>query len=155
MKLQRHIHTLALIAMLVSGCSTRPRPFVATLAAPAASETAYQSDLETCRTLVRKGVKTGFKDAAVITGVGVAGAAGAGAAVTGAGLVGIGTSGGAAAAATAGLLIVPLGLGFGVSRLIRSGREKKYKAAMGNCLAEHGYSVSAWTPAKKVKTVRR
>lgn len=39
----------------------------------------------------------------------------------------------------------------GVSRAIRSGREKKLKQAMGRCLEEYGYQVEAWTLAKKAK----
>ena len=154
MKGHSGICTLMIIATLAGGCSTRPREFSATLNPPAADVATYDHDFGVCRALVRNGVKSGFKDAAVMTGVGVAGAFGTGAAMAGAGAVGIGMSGGAAAAATAGLLIVPIGLGFGVSRMIRSGRERRQKVAMENCLAEYGYTPTGWTVVKRIKTAK-
>jgi hypothetical protein len=64
-------------------------------------------------------------------------------------MVGITSSGGAAAAATAAMPVVGLLLGFGVSRMIRSGRERKYKRAMATCLAEYDYTVADWNKAKR------
>ena len=137
------------VAMLVTGCATRPRNFTAELSAPVADRMAFESDFRTCQTLVRQGRKADFKSGAataLATGVGTVGA---GAAMAGTGLVGITTGGGAAALATAAMPIVGVFLGFGVSRMIRSGKEGKYKRAMDACLDEYGYGVSRWSAVKK------
>ena len=137
----------AAAAMLATGCSTRPRNFTAELSAPVPDRAAFEDDFRTCQTLVRQGHKSNFKGAAasaLATGVGTVGA---GAAMASAGLVGI-TSGGGALAAAA-MPVVGVFLGFGVSRMIRSGKERKYKRAMDTCLDEYGYGVSRWSTVKK------
>ncbi len=136
-------------AMLVTGCSTRPRNFTAELSAPVADRMAFESEFRTCQTLVRQGRKNDFRSGAataLATGVGTVGA---GAAMAGTGLVGITTGGGAAAAASMAMPVVGVFLGFGVSRMIRSGKEGKYKRALGACLDEYGYGVSRWSTVKK------
>ncbi len=136
-------------AMLVTGCSTRPRNFTAELTAPVADRMAFENEFRTCQTLVRQGRKADFRSGAataLATGVGTVGA---GAAMAGTGLVGITTGGGAAAAASMAMPVVGVFLGFGVSRLIRSGKEGKYKRALGACLDEYGYGVSRWSTVKK------
>lgn len=145
MNRNRKIIIPVIAEMLITGCSTRARNFSPTLVAPASDEVAFQHTIETCRMLARQGVKGGFKDAALLTGASAAGAVGGAAAITASGAVGIGMSGAAAGAATAGLLAIPLGIGFGVSRLIRSGKERRLKRAMGDCLVENGYSVANWS----------
>ena len=149
MTYKHNICALVGVAMLVTGCSTRPRNFTAELSAPVADRMAFESDFRTCQTLVRQGRKSDFKGAAasaLATGVGTVGA---GAAMVGTGLVGITTGGGAAALATAAMPVVGVFLGFGVSRMIRSGKEGKYKRAMNTCLDEYGYGVSRWSTVKK------
>ena len=138
----------AAAAMLATGCSTRPRNFTAELSAPVPDRAAFEGDFRTCQTLVRQGHKSNFKGAAasaLATGVGTVGA---GAAMASAGLVGI-TSGGGAVVAAAAMPVVGVFLGFGVSRMIRSGKEGKYKRAMNTCLDEYGYGVSRWSTVKK------
>ena len=138
----------AAAAMLASGCSTRPRNFTAELSAPVPDRAAFEDDFRTCQTLVRQGHKSNFKGAAasaLATGVGTVGT---GAAMASAGLVGI-TSGGGAVVAAAAMPVVGVFLGFGVSRMIRSGKERKYKRAMDTCLDEYGYGVSRWSTVKK------
>jgi hypothetical protein len=49
----------------------------------------------------------------------------------------------------AAIPIVGFASAFGVSRAIRSGRERSYKKHMGQCLGEFGYSVVDWTRVKK------
>ena len=141
-------------AMLVTGCSTRPRNFTAELSAPVADRMAFENDFRTCQSLVRQGRKSDFKAGAataLATGVGTVGA---GAAMAGAGMVGI-TGGGAAAAASMAMPVVGVFLGFGVSRMIRSGKEGKYKRAMDACLDEYGYGVSRWSAVKKKEDAAR
>ena len=138
----------AAAAMLATGCSTRPRNFTAELSAPVPDRAAFEGDFRTCQTLVGQGHKSNFKGAAasaLATGVGTVGA---GAAMASAGLVGI-TSGGGAVVAAAAMPVVGVFLGFGVSRMIRSGKEGKYKRAMNTCLDEYGYGVSRWSTVKK------
>ena len=148
MTYKHNICALVGVAMLASGCSTRPRNFTAELSAPVVDRMAFEGDFRTCQTLVRQGHKSNFKGAAasaLATGVGTVGA---GAAMASAGLVGI-TSSGGAALATAAMPLVGVFLGFGVSRMIRSGKEGKFKRAMDACLDEYGYGVSRWSAVKK------
>lgn len=144
---------LAGVALISGGCSTRPRTFNPVLAAPSADPAAYQRDLSECRTLVAQGKRTGFGDAVVATGTGaVAGAAtGVAAAGTGAIPIGIGMSGAAAAAFVAVMPLAGIAAGVGVTRAIRSGKEKKVKAALADCLAAHGHSVDSWRLVKKAR----
>ena len=149
MTYKHNICALVGVAMLVSGCSTRPRNFTAELSAPVVDRMAFEGDFRTCQTLVRQGRTADFKSGAaamLATGVGTIGA---GAAMAGTGLVGITTGGGAAAAASIAMPVVGVFLGFGVSRIIRSGKERKYKRAMVTCLDEYCYGVSRWATVKK------
>lgn len=138
------IFALAAACVLVSGCSTRPRNFTAELSAPVPDRAAFEGDFRTCQMLVRQGRTSDFKAGAataLATGIGTVGA---GAAIVGTGMAGITTTGGAAVAATAAMPVVGLLLGFGVSRMIRAGKEGKFKRAMDACLTEYGYSVDSW-----------
>lgn len=151
MKSQGHVAIIAMTGLFLSSCSSRPREFVAIIQPPAADEIAYQRDFETCRTLARQGHRSGFKAAALSGGAGVAAGAGATAIGMSAGAIGPFMGATASAAATVALPVIGIGVGWGVSRAIRSGREKKLKQAMGRCLEEYGYRVETWTLAKKAK----
>lgn len=145
----RLICTLAASAMLLSGCSTRPRNFAASVSAPVADRAAFENYHRNCQTLVRNGHTGAFRTAAataLATGVGTVGS---GMAMAGAGMVGITSSGAAGAAAIAAMPVVGIFAGFGVSRMIRSGKERKYKRAMTACLSEYGYAVDGWTKVHK------
>ena len=144
------------VALIAGGCSTRPRTFNPVLAAPSADPARYQRDLSECRTLVAQGKRSGFGDAAVVTGTGAAAGAATGAAVIGSGAipVGIGMSGAAAAALVAVMPLAGIAAGVGVTRAIRSGKERKVKTALADCLAAHGHSVEAWQLAKKARKAR-
>lgn len=154
MQFQHITHSLVIVALLVSGCSSRPREFVATLKTPAADGLTFQNEFETCRTLARKGYKSNFKAAAVSTVSGTAVGLGAGtvaASAAASATQGFDAFGAAIGAGSAALFFVGIGAGFGVSRAIRSGREKKLKKAMGACLSEYGYDVDMWTKTKRRK----
>jgi hypothetical protein len=149
---------VASLALVVSGCSSRPRYFVATLNPPAADSAAFEQNMTICRALVGRGYKSDFKAQAAAIGLGtVATGAMIGAAqasilsATVTNLFGgtASTAGGSALAAAAP--IVGIALGFGLSRAIRSGREKKLKRALSDCLSEYGHTVEAWTPTKRPK----
>lgn len=146
------ICALAGASVLASGCSTRPRNFTAELSAPVPDRAAFENDFRTCQTLVRQGRKAGFKDAATGLAVG-SGAVGAGLAVgsmTAGGVYsGYGAAGAAAGAALMATTAVVGIAGFGLTRLIRGGKERKYKRAMDACLTEYGYSVDSWAKVNK------
>ena len=149
MTYKHNICALVGVAMLVSGCSTRPRNFTAELSAPVVDRMAFEGDFRTCQTLVRQGRKSGFKNAAAMGLVGGVGAVGGGAALASAGLVGVNIGTGAVSALTYAVPFIGVFAGFGMSRAIRSGREGKYKRAMATCLDEYGYGVSRWSAVKK------
>ena len=139
------------LAASISACSTKPRTFSAAvipLNTAQGGSTSESVTFETCNQMVRTGRKNGFVSAAAqgaAGGVGVlAGAAG----VAASGTIGIGTTAGGAILSAA-IPFVGLAAGFGVNRLIRSGRERKYKAAMTTCMNEFGYDVVEWTRAPK------
>jgi hypothetical protein len=135
----------------LSGCSTKPRNFQPIVAPPPADPAAFQKVVDDCIGMVRSGRKSDFANALAVgagTGAGaVVGAIGAGTLSTAAGA---GFTGASSAAAVA-FPIIGIGVGFGISRAIRSGREKKIKAAMTTCLGEFGYTVSSWEVIRKTK----
>lgn len=152
--MRKEILTIAAASLLVGGCSTRPREFRPVLAMPAVDAAAYEADLADCKTQVAAGKRSGFGPAAAATGAGVAAGTGVGAAAvaTGAMPLGLVTTTGAATAAAATLVLMPLaaiGAGIGVSKAIRSGKEKKIKRAMAECLAASGHPVGSWELARK------
>ncbi len=154
MKIFRALISLSAVALVIGGCSSRPRQFIATVNPPAADEASYQRDFATCDTLARKGYKSGFKAAALSAAGGAAGAVG-GSIVVGSGAVALGSAGftGSLAAATVAFPILGLAAGLGVSRAIRGGREKRLKKTISSCLTEYGYTVAEWTRVKKPKKV--
>lgn len=151
--MRKFAFVLAGVALIAGGCSTRPRTFNPVLAAPTADPAAYQRDLSACRTMVAQGKRSGFGDAAVATGTGAVAGAATGAAAVGTGAIplGIGMSGAAAAALVAVMPLAGIAAGVGVTRAIRSGKEKKVKAALADCLAAHGHAVGSWQLVKKAR----
>lgn len=152
--MQYRPYTACLVALSVmaSGCSTRPRNFSANVSAPVADRMAFENDYRTCQDLVRSGHKSGFRAAgttAAISAGAVGGGVGAFAATTGgtaSGWGGVGAGLGTAAAAATMAVGV---LGFGLTRLIRGGREHRFKERMSTCLGEYGYEVAGWEKLKK------
>ncbi len=142
---------LLVVALSASACSTKPRSFSATVTPVATSQIAAQPETDvfvTCNTLVRKGHKGNFAAAAASGGAAGLAMFGGAAAVAASGTVGIGvTTGGAVLSAA--VPVVGLLAGFGVNRMIRSGRERKYKRIMSDCMQEMGYEVTDWTRAPK------
>ena len=142
-------------ALMLSACSSRPREFTASLAAPPADPAGFETAHETCRTLVAQGYRSGFGARIASAGAGVAGV-GAGIAVgMGAGAATLGSGAGVAAAgvaASTALVMVPvLGVAaaWGISKRRKAKKEREIKSAMGLCLSEQGYTVDSWRVAKK------
>lgn len=142
-------------ALMMAACSSRPREFTASLAAPPADQAGFEAAHETCRTLVAQGYRSGFGPRIASAGAGVAGV-GAGLAVgAGVGAATAGTGAGMAAAGAAistALVMVPvLGVAaaWGISKKRKARKEREIKSAMGLCLSEQGYTVDSWRVAKK------
>ena len=137
----------ALICCLtLQACSSKPREFTPTLAAPAASQSDFDTALAACRQLLvegkldsrgrahpRGGCRGGRDDAAV---------GGATAATVG-GYAGL-------AAASATIVLLPfaiVGGAWGMSKMKRAKKERAIKTALSGCLHERGYYVAGWSKA--------
>jgi hypothetical protein len=134
-------------AMMLGGCSTRPRNFAANISTPVSNPASFEVDYRNCQQLVRAGHTSDFVSAAATgfaTGLGSVGAT-----ATIVGLGGIGLTGTAATAAATAIPVVGLAVGFGVSRAIRGASERKFMRYMETCLSEHGHGVIGWTKLKK------
>lgn len=136
-------------ALVLQGCSSRPREFTPTLAVATADRAAFDADVETCRELL----VAGKLDSSGRLGSGAAGAA------AGAGVA----AGGAAAASSAGLMggmaiasatvvaipIVALAGAWGMSKIKRNKKEQAIQTAMAGCLEQRGHKVVGWTKAPR------
>ncbi len=137
-------------ALVVAGCSSKPRQFRPVLGAAPADEAAFSAAAEDCRTLIashldRKGrLASGAAGAAAGIGAGAVGAA----ATSGT----YASVGGAMAAAGTVIVAVPvvsvLGA-WGLAKARKSKKERAIKTATATCLADKGYQVQDWEVAKK------
>lgn len=118
MMIQRMVCS-AVIAVLLSGCATRPREFDAVVKPAPADTTAFLRDFATCRLFVNSNFRSnsGQKAATLATGVLTSALGGLGAPFVAAG--------------------------------IRSSREKDWKSQMAACLDKYGHKVCEWQPLKK------
>ncbi len=148
---RQHLAICFVAALACSACSTKPRTFSATVRPASAALAINQGETQTfatCDQLVRKGHKGNFASAAATGGAGGVAVIGGAAFVAASGTVGWGVTT-AGAVMSAAIPFVGLAAGFGVNRMIRSGREKKYRNSMSTCLGELGYDVVDWTRMKK------
>ena len=135
------------VALTLAGCSSRPREFNPTLAAPVTNQSAFDFAYTTCQQLL----VAGKLDASGRSGsAGAGAAAGATTAVAGA----LATAGGYAglAAATATVILLPfaiVGGAWGMAKMKRAKKERAIKTAMTGCLQERGYQVAGWSKAAK------
>lgn len=143
-------------ALLVAGCSSRPRNFAPVLSAPPADAQAYEAQWMACRDQIAADSKKGSERVASAAGgaaVGAGAGVAAGAAASGATY---GTLGAAAAAGAAVLAVVPVfGLAgaWGLSKIKKTKKERAIKEATAHCLTEAGYRVDGWRVMSK-KEVR-
>jgi hypothetical protein len=138
---------------LVSGCSTRPREFRANVVASLPVERNFDTDMRECQVMVRKGIKKDFRRTAAQVAAGAGGGIAIGVAATSVALSNATTLSGALGATSVGGAAMSVGgplIAFGVSRIIRTGREKKYRAGLESCLGEYGYQVAGWEKQKKL-----
>ena len=153
----KHVCVAALAAaVLLQGCSSRPREFTPMLAAPPAGAAAFDqaafdrtyvecNDLLVAGKLDSEG-RLASAGAGAATGAGVAVAGGALAAST------IPAAGVALASATVVLLpFAVIGGAVGMAKAKRARKEKAIKTAMTGCLRQRGYEVTAWEKARKTK----
>jgi hypothetical protein len=141
-------------ALLVQGCSSRPRTFAPTLAASPSGQApfdqaAFDRAQVECAQLLADGKLN--DDGRLSSAAGGAAASGAAMAVgTTAAAAVAGYSGLAVLASTIVLLpFAAVGGAIGMSKMKRAKKERIIKAKMGGCLAERGYHVTGWAKAKK------
>jgi hypothetical protein len=144
----RTVASTIALALTLGGCSSRPREFNPTLAAPVENHSAFDAAYTTCQQLL----VAGKLDASGRSGSARAGAAaGATTAVAGGALAsGGGYAGLAAASATIVLLpFAIVGGAWRMAKIKRAKKERAIKAAMTGCLQERGYQVASWSRAAK------
>ena len=141
-------------AVLVQGCSSRPRAFAPTLAAlPSGQATFDQAAFDQANATCSQLLVAGKLDQN-----GRLASAGVGAAASGAAMA-VGTVSAAAVAGYSGLAVLgativllpfaAIGGAVGMAKMKRAKKEKAIKAAMTGCLAERGYAVSGWEKVAK------
>lgn len=141
-------------AVLLQGCSSRPRAFAPTLAAPQSGvamfdQATFDRAYADCTQLLVDGKLD--HNGRLASAAGGAAASGAAVAVGGAtAAAAAGYAGMAVVAATVVLLpFAAIGGAIGMSKMKRAKKEKAIKARMAGCLAERGYVVSEWVKANK------
>ena len=146
-------------AVLLQGCSSRPRTFVPMLAAPQSGQAsfdqaAFDQTYATCNQLLIAGK---------LDRNGRLASAGVGAAASGAAMA-VGTASAAAVAGYSGLAVLgativllpfaAIGGAVGIAKMKRAKKEKAIKVAMTGCLAERGYAVTSWEKTAKQRRVK-
>jgi hypothetical protein len=142
-------------ALLLQGCSSRPREFTPTLAPAGAAPSASHDQLKFKATYAecQQLYVAGKLDAHGRTPSALAGAA------AGATTAAVGTAGAVATAGYAGMAVLAgtvvllpfavLGGAWGMSKAKRAKKERAIKAALEGCLQQRGYQVAGWTMTGK------
>jgi hypothetical protein len=141
------------IALTLEACSSTPRAFDPTLAAPAADPSAFDAAYATCRQLLVAGKldssgRSGSAGAGAAAGATTAVAGGTAAAMAG-GYAGV-------AAASATIVLLPfaiVGGAWGMAKMKRARKERAIKTALTGCLEQRGYRVGGWSRAAKKPVV--
>ena len=149
------VHFSAVLAacLLLQACSSRPREFTPTLAAPATSQAEFDTAYSECNNLLVEGKLN--SEGRTASGAAGAAAGATTAAVGGAAATAVGGYAGLAAA-SATIILLPvaiIGGAWGMSRAKRAKKEAAIKTAMEGCLRERGYEVAGWSPGIKEPTV--
>jgi len=141
-------------AVLLQGCSSKPRTFTPTLAAPQSGQVPFDQAVfdrayaECTQLLVEGKLDDSGRLASAAGGAAASGAAVAVGGATAAAVAGY--AGLAVVAATVVLLpVAAIGGAVGMAKAKRAKKEKIIKAKMGGCLAERGYLVSEWVKGRK------
>lgn len=131
-------------AVLLAGCSSRPRDFAPTFASQAVNAESAQAAAVECKELYANGKLTSEgRLASAGMGAAAGGALGLGgaAAATSAGLYG------GMAVASATVVLIPfavIGGAVGMAKIKRNKKEKALQHAMAGCLRERGFEVAGW-----------
>jgi hypothetical protein len=148
------LKALALVvgaSLLLSACSSRPRPFAPVLAVPPADQRAFDLAQVRCADLLVKGKLD--KDGRLAS-AGVGAATGAGVAAGGVALATATVPAAGLALLSATVVLLPfavLGGAFGMARAKRAAKEKAVKQAMAGCLRDQGFDVSSWSRMSKAE----
>ena len=149
-----YVITMTAAALIVQGCSSRPRTFAPTIgAAPSGQasfdQAAFDQAYATCTQLLVTG-KLDQSGKLASAGVGAAASGAAMAAGPASAAAVAGYSGLAVLGATIVLLpFVAIGGAVGMAKMKRAKKEKAIKTAMTGCLAERGYTVTSWEKVAK------
>ena len=138
-------------ALILSGCSSKPRNFAPVLGAGPTDATAYEAQWLGCREQAAASIKAGAdRHASAIGGVaaGAGGAAAVGAATAGT-YATMGTAMAALGATITAAPIAALGGAWGISKIKKTKKERAIKAATADCLAKAGYTVQDWRVMSK------
>lgn len=141
----------AAAAVLMSGCSSRPRNFAPVLGAAPTDVQAYEARWLACRDEAMTASGRGSGRLASAAGGAVAGAGGV-TAVSAVTASSYATMGGAMAALGAIVLAAPvaaLGGAWGISKIKKAKKERAIKTATAACLASAGYTVEKWRVMSK------
>jgi hypothetical protein len=136
-------------ALLLQGCSSRPRSFNPVLHAAPTDEAAFQTAHSECTQLIAQGEN--FKSDRVASGgAGAAAGLATGAAGTAVASGAAGWGGLAVMGATVALApFAKVGGAWGMAKAKKQRKERAIKEAGSACLAERGYEVADWEPAAK------
>ena len=134
-------------ALMVAGCSSRPREFTPTLSAAAPDQAAFDAAYERCRVAVIAN-KGRPRDTTASAGGGAA----AGAATAAAGTAAATTAGGYTGLAVLGATVVALPFvavagAWGLAKKKKAKKEHRIKAETAACLQGSGFTVAGWQPA--------
>jgi hypothetical protein len=134
-------------ALVVAGCSSRPREFTPMLDAAVSDQAAFDAAYQSCRVAVIAG-KGRSRDTTASAGGGAA----AGAATAAAGTAAATTAGGYTGLAVLGATVVALPLvavagAWGLAKKKKAKKENRIKAETAACLQENGFAVAGWQPA--------
>jgi hypothetical protein len=140
---------ITIAALLLAGCSSRPREFTPTLSAAAPDQAGFDAAYEQCRTAV-----IAYRAGARGTAASAGGGAAAGAATAAAGTAAATTAGGYTGLAVLGATVVALPFvavagAWGLAKKKKSKKEGRIKAATAACLQERGFTVASWQTAPK------
>ena len=141
-------------AVLLQGCSSRPRAFAPTLAAPKSGQAvfdqaAFNRAYADCTELLVQGK---LDNSGRLASAGAGAAAGTAVAVAGGALASSMVPAVGMALASATIVLLPfaaIGSAVGMSKMKRAKKEKAIRTKMDGCLAERGYVVGQWVKAKK------
>lgn len=149
--MHKHLAIAAVAALVLQGCSSRPREFRPAMASAPLDQAKFDAAYQECKQLYVAGkldrngrLASGGAAAAAGTAVGLAGTA----AATSAGLYA------GAAVASATLVLMPvaiIGSAIGMAKIKRHNKEVAIQRVMGGCLLDRGYQVASWQRAPKVR----